>query len=74
MKLPETLDGKILVRIPAGIQTDTKLRIPEKGYIDRQGRRGNLYIKIRIVNPRYITDDMKKLFEGLRDLSKGNNL
>lgn len=70
----ETLDGKILVRIPAGIQTDTKLRIPEKGYIDRQGRRGNLYIKIRIVNPRYITDDMKKLFEGLRDLSKGNNL
>ena len=32
----ETLDGKILVKIPAGIQTDTKLRIPGKGYIDRQ--------------------------------------
>lgn len=70
----ETLDGKILVKIPAGIQTDTKLRIPGKGYIDRQGRRGNLYIKIRIVNPKQINEEMKKLYEKLRDISKGNNL
>lgn len=69
----ETLDGKILVKIPAGIQTDTKLRIPGKGYIDRQGRRGNLYIKIRIVNPKQINKEMIKLFERLREISKGNN-
>jgi hypothetical protein len=32
-----------------------------------------LYIKIRIVNPKQINKEMIKLFERLREISKGNN-
>lgn len=62
----ETIDGKILIKVPAGIQTDSKIRAAGKGYTDRNGIRGDLYIKIRIVNPGNITDKMKELYEKLR--------
>lgn len=65
----DTLDGKIRVKIPEGIQTDSKIRVAGKGYIDRNGRRGDLYIKVRIMNPAFITHEMKELYEKLRQVS-----
>lgn len=55
----ETIDGKILVKIPAGIQTDSKIRVPGKGYRDTHDKRGNFYIKIRIVNPKPLSEELK---------------
>ena len=69
-KTVDTLDGKILIKIPPGIQTDNKIRVPGKGYIDRNGLRGDLYIKIRIVNPKILTPEVRKLYEKLRDIVK----
>jgi len=66
----DTIDGKILIKVPAGIQTDSKIRVAGKGYMDKSGRRGDLYIKVRIVNPGYITHEMKGLYEKLRQVSK----
>ena len=66
----DTLDGRILVKVPAGIQTDSKIRVAGKGYVDRGGRRGDLYIRVRIVNPGYITHEMRELYEKLRQTSK----
>lgn len=63
----QTLDGQIRVKVPAGIQTDSKIRVAGKGYIDRNGNRGDLYIKTRIVNPSYISSGMKGLFEKLKE-------
>ncbi len=65
-KTVETPDGRILVKIPAGIQTDSKIRVAGKGYIDRENRRGDLFIKVRIVNPQRISNEMKELYEKLR--------
>ncbi|HHY25986.1 MAG TPA: J domain-containing protein [Desulfitobacterium dehalogenans] len=65
----KTLDSTIKVRIPSGIQTDNKIRVAGKGYIDRNGTRGDLYIKVRIINPSSISSEMKNLFEKLKDLS-----
>lgn len=65
----ETLDGKILLKIPPGIQTDGRIRVGGKGYRDRKGSRGDLYIKVRIVNPPVLTPEMKELYEKLRRLS-----
>ena len=51
-KLPvDTIDGRIMVTVPAHMQTGKKIRIPGKGYIDRSGKRGDLIIEARIVNP-----------------------
>lgn len=66
----KTLDSTIKVRIPSGIQTDSRIRAAGKGYIDRNGARGDLYIKVRIINPISISPEMKSLFEKLKDLSK----
>ncbi|QNU67721.1 DnaJ domain-containing protein [Ruminiclostridium herbifermentans] len=71
-KTVETLDGKILIKIPAGIQTDSKIRIQGKGYTDRNGVRGDLYIKVRIVNPVIINGEMKVLYEKLRKAASKN--
>jgi curved DNA-binding protein len=65
-----TLSEKISIKIPAGIQTDSKIRVAGKGYKDKNGNRGDLYIKVRLVNPQIITAEMKKLFEKLKDASK----
>jgi len=43
----DTIDGKIKIKIPAGIKTDNKIRVSEKGYRDTKGKRGDFFIKIR---------------------------
>lgn len=68
-----TLDGKIIVRIPAGIQSDNRIRVAGKGYIGRDGSRGDLFIKVRIINPAQLTQEQKKLYERLKELSAAGN-
>ncbi|HPD00790.1 MAG TPA: J domain-containing protein [Acetivibrio sp.] len=67
----DTIDGKIVVKIPKGIQTDNRIRVAGKGYIEKTGRRGDLYIRVRIMNPDYITREMKGLYEKLKTASQG---
>jgi curved DNA-binding protein len=62
-----TLDGKIKVKIPSNIQTDNRIRIHNKGYIDKYGKRGDLYLKAKIINPPNISIAMKKLFEKMKE-------
>lgn len=62
----DTLDGRILVSVPPGIQTGNRIRVAGKGYMDRSGARGDLYIKARIVNPTVLTDKQKELYEKLK--------
>lgn len=62
----DTLDGRILVKVPAGIQTDNRIRVAGKGYRTRSGARGDLYIKARIVNPRVLSDKQRELYEKLK--------
>lgn len=69
-KAVDTLDGRILIKVPPGIQTDSKIRVGGKGYIDRNGTRGDLYIKIRIVNPKVITPEIREIYSKLRQVSK----
>ncbi|HEX9059508.1 MAG TPA: DnaJ C-terminal domain-containing protein, partial [Clostridia bacterium] len=66
----DAVDGKILVRIPPGIGPDGRVRVGNKGYIDSHGRRGDLYIKVRIVNPPVITSEIRDAYERLRKISR----
>lgn len=67
-KAVETLEGKIIVKVPPGIQSDNKIRAAGKGYIDRIGSRGDLYIKIRIMNPKILTPEQRELYEKLQQI------
>ncbi len=71
--LVDTLSGKVKVNIPEKIQGGKKIRIPKKGYRNMKGNKGNLYIKINIVNPSTLTKDEEKLYKKLKDISTYNS-
>ena len=68
----ETLTGKIKVKIPQGIESGQRIRIPKKGYRDMKGNEGDLYIETVIVNPPHLTEKEKSLYEKLSDISTYN--
>ena len=70
-KLPvDTIDGRIIVNIPAGIKSDERIRVRGKGYKDKKGGRGDLFLKIRIVNPPRMDASIKEHYEALSEMFK----
>lgn len=63
------MDDTILLKTPPGIQTGGKIRAAGKGYKDRNGKRGDLYIKVRIVNPKVLSGEMKDLYLRMKKLN-----
>jgi len=61
-----TLDGSETVKVPAGTQTGTTLRLRGKGMPDVNGRgRGDLFATIQVQTPAKLTKDQKRLLEQL---------
>jgi curved DNA-binding protein len=66
VKVP-TLDGQIMVTVPAGTQSGQRLRLRGLGMPRARGDgRGDLYVKIRLVVPGKLTDRERELYEALR--------
>jgi len=67
-----TLDGTDAVKVAAGTQTGTTLRLRGKGMPDVNGRgRGDLFATIQVVTPHKLTKDQRRLIEQLsRELPK----
>lgn len=66
----DTIDGRIMVKIPPGVQTDSRIRVAQKGYRTSEGRRGDLLLKVRIVNPAPLTREEKELYEKLKQVTR----
>jgi DnaJ-class molecular chaperone len=63
-----TIDGRTLLKIPAGTQSGQRFRLREKGAPSlRTGRRGDHYVEVRIVLPKVLDERQKEI---LRDFSK----
>jgi len=72
-KLPvKTFDGEVTLSIPAGASSGAKLRMKGKGIPNPKGDAGNLYVRIKIVVPKELSDEEKELFEKLQAASKFN--
>ena len=67
-----TIDDETKIYIPQGIQSGERLRIPNKGYHDGNGSRGDLIAEIKIVVPKKLTENEKKLYEQLKLISNFN--
>jgi molecular chaperone DnaJ len=64
----ETVDGRLILKIPAGTQSGEIFRIRNKGIPELQGRgRGNHMVKIIVKTPRRLSRKQKKLVEELRE-------
>ena len=67
-----SLDSKVFVNIPAGTQSGEKIRIVNKGYISKDGCRGDQILSIRIMVPTKMTTEEKDLFNKLKEFSSYN--
>lgn len=63
-----TLDGQVSLKIPAGTQGGSKMRLRGKGIpANRKQPAGDLYAVIKIVAPKQLTEKQQELFEQLAD-------
>ncbi|HEY4695179.1 MAG TPA: molecular chaperone DnaJ [Candidatus Nanoarchaeia archaeon] len=59
-----TLDGKVTLKIPEGIQTGTEIRIREKG-IKHGSYRGDQYVRVKVITPKNLSAKQKDAFKEL---------
>lgn len=60
----DTVDGELKIRIPAGAQPNTLIRLSGKGVKHVRGSgRGDHYVKIKIVIPKKLSGKQKELLE-----------
>ncbi|ARJ68644.1 DnaJ C-terminal domain-containing protein [Paracoccus contaminans] len=62
----ETLDGPVMLTVPAGASSGRKLRLRGRGLAGPGGRRGDQYVELRIVLPPQVDDELSRL---IRDWS-----
>ena len=65
----ESIDSKVLIAVPAGIQSGEKLRIASHGYYDGYGLRGDLLAEVKIVVPKTLTKEETQLYTNLKNIS-----
>lgn len=64
----KTIEGTIAVKVPKGIQSGKRIKVARKGYVQKNGNRGDLFIDIQIKNPEKIDEELIKLFEKMKEL------
>ena len=68
----KTIDDETKVYIPQGIQSGEKIKIPNKGYKNSNGTRGDLVAEVKIMVPKKLELDEKEMFEKLKEMSRFN--
>ena len=70
-----TLHGiseELSIYIPEGTQSGDKFTIPNKGYKDGKGSRGDLIAEVKIMIPKTLKEDEKALYKKMKEISKFN--
>lgn len=66
-----TLVGEAEVKVPAGTQPGTVMRLANEGLPNfRSGRRGDIYLRIQVEIPKKISDEEKEIFGRLKELGE----
>jgi DnaJ-class molecular chaperone len=67
-----TIDGKVELTVPPGAQSGQRLRLRGQGLNKRKGGRGDEYVRLKIVVPKEVSAEERKLFEELKQTSRFN--
>jgi len=61
----ETLNGSIKLNIPAGTQPEQVFRLAGRGmpHVKNQKETGNLYVKVKVQIPKYLSEKQRELLE-----------
>lgn len=64
--VPTLDEGRVVVTVPPSTSSGAKLRLREKGVLDRQtGKRGDLFAVLKVVPPTPLTDKARELLAAL---------
>lgn len=67
-----TIDGKVALTIPSGANTGQRLRLRGQGLNKRKGGRGDEYVRLKIVVPKEVSAEERRLYEELQNNSRFN--
>lgn len=63
----ETIDGPVTIRVPAGTQPNTLIRLSGRGVKRvRGGGRGDHYVKVKVTVPKHVSHKQKEFLEALQ--------
>ncbi len=62
-----TLDGDEIITIPTGVEHGELLRVKGRGVPHSRGKRGDLFVRIKITLPQKLSKEAKKLIEQLKE-------
>ncbi len=65
-----TIEGKVELTIPKGAQSGQRLRLRGQGLNKRGGGRGDQFARLKIVVPKEVSAEERKLWEELRGMSR----
>lgn len=66
IEVPTLSEGKVVLTIPSGASSGTKLRLRGKGVPDQKsGQFGDQYVVVKIIIPQSLSDEARTLFEEL---------
>ena len=68
----DTPDGEAKVKAPAGTSTGRRLRLRGRGLPNPRGTPGDLYAEVRIMVPKRLSDEERRLFTELAATSAFN--
>jgi curved DNA-binding protein len=65
-----TIDGKVELTVPPGAKSGQRLRLRGQGLNKRKGGRGDEYVRLKIVVPKEVTDEERRVYEELKRVSR----
>jgi curved DNA-binding protein len=66
IEVPTLTEGSVVMTVPPGTSSGARLRLKAKGVRDaKSGERGDQMVTLKIVVPKVISDDARRLFEQL---------
>lgn len=65
-----TIEGKVELTVPPGTNTGQRLRLRNQGLNKRNGGRGDEYVRMKIVVPKEVSDEERRLYEELQRTSR----
>lgn len=65
-----TIDGKVELTVPPGTNTGQRLRLRGQGLNKRKGGRGDEYVRMKIVVPKEVSAEERRLYEELQRISR----
>ena len=74
VKRVRTIDGQVDIKIPAGTQPGTVLRVKGKGApeLSKLSNRGDQFVTVKVNIPKTLTDEEKSIIEQLDSVSAGS--